>query len=88
MSSKIHISKNRIYKIDLSTVNAQSYSEKLDVVKKELVTDLLTTLNELHTWTPAKIEGMAKTKDGRLFIVSDNDTAYISSGETVFMQVK
>jgi len=78
----------RIYKIDLSTVNAKSYGEKLDVVKKELVTDLLPTLNDLHTWTPAKIEGMAKTKDGRLFIVSDNDAAYNSSGETIFMQVR
>jgi hypothetical protein len=78
----------RIYKIDLSTVNAKSYGEKLDVVKKELVTDLLPTLNELHTWTPAKIEGMAKTKDGRLFIVSDNDAANDSSGETIFMKIK
>lgn len=66
----------RLYKIDLSNaVSGQT-------IEKTLVKDLMPTLKATGALTFEKVEGSAVTKDGRVFIINDNDGVDDNSGET------
>ncbi|MGR3806993.1 esterase-like activity of phytase family protein [Pasteurella testudinis] len=71
----------RIYQIDLSVVNAG------DTVSKTLVRDLMDDLKAANGLVPEKIEGLTVSKNGRVFIVNDNDGVDDNSGETQLLEV-
>lgn len=66
----------RIYKVNLNDAKAG------DTVEKTLVRDLLPELKKANGIVAEKVEGMAVTKDGTLYIVNDNDGVDDNSGET------
>ncbi|SMB80188.1 Uncharacterized conserved protein [Pasteurella testudinis DSM 23072] len=71
----------RIYQIDLSVVNAG------DTVSKTLVRDLMDDLKAANGLVSEKIEGLTVSKNGRVFIVNDNDGVDDNSGETQLLEV-
>jgi hypothetical protein len=66
----------RIYKIDLSSAFADS------TISKVLVRDLMADLAAAGGLIPEKVEGLAVTPAGDVFIVNDNDGIDGVSGET------
>lgn len=53
-------------------------------VPKVLVRDLLADLNRTRGWTQDRVEGLAITKRGKTWVVTDNDGVDDSTGETLF----
>ena len=51
------------------------------------VHDFLPRLNSTNGWITDKPEGVAITKDGRTFVVTDNDGVEDWSGETSFFKL-
>jgi hypothetical protein len=72
----------RIYKIDLTGVAPGQ------TVTKELVRDILPDLKETRGLVLEKIEGLAVTKTGDVWIISDNDGVDGSNGETELLKVE
>ena len=62
-------------------------SPKLSVVSKELVRDLIPDLKQFGGFVVDKIEGLAITADGEMFVSTDNDGVDDSSGETFFWTI-
>jgi len=58
------------------------------IVQKKLVRDLMQDLAKTKGLILEKIEGMAVTKKGRLYIVNDNDGVDDSNGETQLLKIK
>lgn len=71
-----------IYKIDLSNVKAGQ------TVDKTLVRNLMDDLKSANGLVAEKVEGLAITKDGSMYIINDNDGVDDHSGETQLMQLK
>ena len=71
----------RIYEIDLMSVAAGS------TVTKTLVRDLMADLRQTKGMVPEKIEGLAVTSEGDVYIVNDNDGVDDNSGETQLMNL-
>ena len=71
----------RIYEIDLTSVVAGS------TVTKTLVRDLMADLKKPKGMVPEKIEGLAVTSEGDVYIVNDNDGVDDNSGETQLMNL-
>ena len=57
------------------------------VVSKQLVRDLLPDLKSTNGWVVDKVEGVALTKAGNVFVVTDNDGVDDASGETRFLRL-
>ena len=74
-----------IYGIDLASADFKAYSEALVTIEKTLLRDVLPDLEAASIWTAEKLEGMAVTKDGKLYIVTDNDGVDGATGETIFL---
>jgi hypothetical protein len=76
----------RLYGVDLrdSSVTWREFGQPLDTVKKRLVRDVLGDLDERSITVPDKLEGVGVTRDGRLFLVTDNDGVEDNYGETLF----
>lgn len=72
----------RIYEINLN-----NYGEN-QIVKKTLVRDLIPDLKAPNGFVLEKVEGMAITKDNRVFIVTDNDGVDNSNGETQLIEIQ
>ncbi|MCM2680098.1 esterase-like activity of phytase family protein [Echinimonas agarilytica] len=71
----------RIYSIDLSDVEAG------DTINKTLEVDLMDTLAATGAMTFEKIEGLAVTASGEMYILNDNDGVKDNSGETQLLKV-
>ena len=66
----------RLYQFDLNGLSSGA------TVSKTLVRDLMSDLNATGGLVPEKIEGLAVTRKGKVFIVNDNDGVEDNSGET------
>ncbi len=78
----------RIYRVSLGDLQPAPLDEDLPVVDKELVHDLMPDLLQLSGYVPDKVEGMAVTGDGSVWVVTDNGGVDDSSGETLFFRVE
>jgi len=83
----------RIYKISIAGLTPMSdptfgTTPNFPVVEKILVRDLMKDLAKTKGLILEKIEGMAVTSGGELFIVNDNDGVDDSNGETQFLELK
>ncbi len=77
----------RLYRIDLSGMQPAAEGQGFPVVSKRLERDLLPDLKSTGGWVLDKVEGAAVDKQGRLFVVTDNDGVEDASGETRFMRL-
>ncbi|MCQ4317163.1 alkaline phosphatase [Stutzerimonas zhaodongensis] len=77
----------RLYRIDLSGVQPVPEGQRFPLVSKRLERDLLPDLKSTGGWVLDKVEGAAVDKQGRLFVVTDNDGVEDASGETRFMRL-
>ena len=78
----------KIYRIPASEMVPQPLnSSKFPVVSKELVRDLIPDLQQFGGFVVDKIEGLAITADGEMFVSTDNDGVDDSSGETFFWSI-
>ncbi len=71
----------RLYRIDTSGQSPDA------VLSKALVRDLLADLKASGGLVPEKIEGSARTVDGQVFIINDNDGVDDNSGETQLLRL-
>ncbi len=77
----------RLYRIDLSGLQPATEGQTFPLVTKRLERDLLPELKSTGGWVLDKVEGAAVDKQGRLFIVTNNDGVEDASGETRFMRL-
>ena len=77
----------RLYRIDLKGVQPVAEGESFPLVSKRLERDLLPELQSTGGWVLDKVVGAAVDKQGRLFVVTDNDGVEDASGETRFMRL-
>jgi hypothetical protein len=77
----------RLYRIDLSGMQPAAEGQTFPLVAKRLERDLLPDLQSTGGWALDKVEGAAVDKQGRLFVVTDNDGVEDASGETRFMRL-
>ncbi|MDX2354640.1 esterase-like activity of phytase family protein [Stutzerimonas xanthomarina] len=77
----------RLYRIDLNGVKPAAEGQSFPLVNKRLERDLLPDLKSTGGWVLDKVEGAAVDKQGRLFVVTDNDGVEDASGETRFMRL-
>ncbi len=77
----------RLYRIDLSGMRPAAEGQIFPLVTKRLERDLLPDLQGTGGWVLDKVEGAAVDKQGRLFVVTDNDGVEDASGETRFMRL-
>ncbi|WP_407292334.1 esterase-like activity of phytase family protein [Stutzerimonas zhaodongensis] len=77
----------RLYRIDLNGVKPAAEGQRFALVNKQLERDLLPDLKSTGGWVLDKVEGAAVDKQGRLFVVTDNDGVEDASGETRFMRL-
>ncbi|WP_404437813.1 esterase-like activity of phytase family protein [Stutzerimonas chloritidismutans] len=77
----------RLYRIDLNGLQPAAEGQSFPLVSKTLERDLLPDLKSTGGWVLDKVEGAAVDKQGRLFVVTDNDGVEDASGETRFMRL-
>ncbi|MCA0044514.1 esterase-like activity of phytase family protein [Celeribacter litoreus] len=74
----------KVYRIPASEMVPAPLGGELPVVSKEEVRDLIPDLASFNGYIVDKVEGLAITTDGEMFISTDNDGVDDSSGETFF----
>jgi hypothetical protein len=77
----------KIYRISLDQMIPAKLGEKLPVVKKELVRDLIPDLKSTGGYVLDKVEGLSIAKDGMAYVSTDNDGVDDHSGETMFFSI-
>ena len=77
----------RLYTVDPSQVEFRPYGQALQTLTKRLYRDLLPVLSAHSLTIEEKVEGLSQTKDGRLFICTDNDGVDENYGETLFLEL-
>ena len=77
----------KIYRIPASEMVPAPLGSELPVVSKEEVRDLIPDLKSFGGYVVDKVEGLAITKDGEMFVSTDNDGVDDSSGETFFWSI-
>jgi len=77
----------KIYRIPASEMVPAPLGSELPVVSKEEVRDLIPDLKSFGGYVVDKVEGLAITKDGEIFVSTDNDGVDDSSGETFFWSI-
>lgn len=80
----------KIYRFSIANKAFKSHGETLDTVSKSeqiLVRDVLPVLQDKRGYVLDKLEGMAITAEGRVYVVTDNDGVDDSSGETQFINL-
>jgi len=80
----------RIYQFSVAglTPLAETTTPDFPVLEKTLVRDLMNDLEKTNGLTLEKIEGMAVTTEGDLYIVNDNDGVDDSNGETQLLKIE
>ena len=74
----------KIYRIALSEMQPAALGGELPVVSKEEVRDLIPDLKGWGGYVVDKVEGLAITEAGTVYVSTDNDGVDDSSGETFF----
>jgi Esterase-like activity of phytase len=78
----------RIYGVDLDDVETRPHGEELEVVDKFLFRDVLDELDANSISIPDKLEGVAVTRDRKMFLATDNDGVDENYGETLFFRLR
>ncbi len=74
----------KIYRIPAADMKPAALGGELPVVSKEEVRDLIPDLQAFNGYVVDKVEGLAITADGKMWISTDNDGVDDNSGETFF----
>ncbi len=77
----------KVYRIPLAEMVPAPLGEDATVVSKELVRDLLPDLVSTGGYVLDKVEGLAITDNGEIFVSTDNDGVDDHSGETMFFSI-
>ena len=77
----------KVYRVSVDQLKPAKLGEKLPVVKKELVRDLIPDLKSTGEYVLDKVEGFAVTKDATAYVSTDNDGVDDHSGETMFFSI-
>jgi hypothetical protein len=79
-----------IFRVDLATAEFRAFDDPagLATIEKYLLWDALPDLEAASIWTAEKLEGLAVTVDGKVYIVTDNDGIDDAPGETLFLELK
>ena len=80
----------KIYRVALSEMVPASLDgdDPLPVVSKEEVADLLPALTSTSGYVLDKVEGLAITPEGMIYVSTDNDGVDDHSGETMFFSIE
>ncbi|WP_045392251.1 esterase-like activity of phytase family protein [Falsirhodobacter sp. alg1] len=76
-----------ITRVSLADMQPAPLTEKLPVMPKEIVHDLISDLGRTNGYVVDKVESLAITPEGDAWIVTDNDGVDDSSGETLFFTI-
>ncbi|PTQ88619.1 esterase-like activity of phytase family protein [Nitrosomonas ureae] len=78
----------RVYRIDINGVIPKTQAEgDFPILSKTLAIDVLPAMQAGKGWVHDKLEGLAKTVDGTVYVVTDNDGVDNSTGETQFLNL-
>lgn len=77
----------RVYEIDLSGVTPAAEGGTFPLLSKTLAIDVLPAMQAGKGWVHDKLEGLARTADGTVYVVTDNDGVDDSTGETQFLDL-
>lgn len=71
----------RIYAVDVRGGGVAT-GEPVRVANKRMLADSLPTFKGYSAYVPEKIEGITRTRDGRMLVITDNDGLDDANGET------
>lgn len=74
----------KLYRVDLKAADWKPFGEPLSTIKKTLRRNVLLDLDRRSVTVPDKLEGVGLTRDGRVFLATDNDGVDGNLGETLF----
>ena len=77
----------RLYIVSTAGLAPQPEGGVFPLLSKSLVRDLLPDLRATHGWTQEKVEGVAVSADGRLYVGTDNDGVDGNTGETLLLRL-
>ena len=77
----------RIYGVDPASVEFVPFGQTLPVLEKTLLADVLDDLDAASISVPDKLEGLAVTVKGDVYVVTDNDGVDENYGETIFLDL-
>jgi Esterase-like activity of phytase len=79
----------RVYGVDLADpdVTWREFGQQLDTVAKTSLRDVLEDLDEHSISVPDKLEGLGVTRDGRVWLATDNDAVDENYGETLLVSL-
>ncbi len=77
----------RVYTIDVTSVTPAAEGEAFPLLSKSLAIDVLPAMQAGKGWVHDKLEGLARTADGTVYVVTDNDGVDDSTGETQFLNL-
>ena len=76
-----------LFGVDLAAADFRAYDDPsgLTTINKSLLRDVLPDLAANSVWTVEKLEGVAVTANGQVYVVTDNDGIDDATGETIFL---
>ena len=77
----------RVYTVDVTGVTPAGEGETFPLLSKSLAIDVLPAMQAGKGWVHDKLEGLARTADGTVYVVTDNDGVDDSTGETQFLNL-
>ncbi|MEX1295065.1 MAG: esterase-like activity of phytase family protein, partial [Candidatus Limnocylindrales bacterium] len=77
----------RVYGIDPASVEFVPAGGELPVLEKTLLRDILPDLDAASISVPDKVESLAVSADGTVYLATDNDGVDENYGETVFIRL-
>ena len=77
----------RVYGIDPASVEFVPAGGELPVLEKTLLRDILADLDAASISVPDKVESLAVSADGTVYLATDNDGVDENYGETVFLSL-
>lgn len=78
----------QITRVSLEGLEPAALGGDLPVVEKEVIRDLIPDLLQTNGYVQDKVEGLAITEDGTMWVSTDNDGVDDHSGETLFFSVQ
>jgi len=77
----------RVYTVDVTGVTPAAEGDAFPLLSKSLAIDVLPAMQAGKGWVHDKLEGLARTADGTVYVVTDNDGVDDSTGETQFLNL-
>lgn len=78
----------RVYTVDISGITPKTQTEgNFPILNKSPAIDVLPAMQAGNGWVHDKLEGLARTIDGTVYVVTDNDGVDNSTGETQFLNL-